>query len=264
MSTSNTERFEELTFDQLNLDDNTYRFREILDDDALRTSLQKHGQRVPIEVMGSTPPYTVISGFSRIQALKALGHSTVKAIIGPARDRKTAQLHSLAENMSRRSLSELDQIHAVRRLKDDEGWGADEIAAAFQRDRRQIQNYLRVARDASDEMKEGIAGGKLTVTHVLALLESDGRVLAGEVMDKQLSVSEVKRLSKVRRSGPARGTPSPRGGHQFRKFKGGSFNLIIKYKKRAYSNEERRELIGQLEAALKILQGDEAMDTEEE
>src|SRR5262245_47998004 len=120
-------RFVVLPIEEIDLGDRSYRFRQVVDNAELRESIRKEGQITPIDVMGDEPPYALISGWSRVTALQALGRKTVNAVIIPEQKRKVAQRRSLAENLRRKDLPLLDQVDAVRRLKEKEKWTTGEL-----------------------------------------------------------------------------------------------------------------------------------------
>ena len=53
--------------------------------EAIAESICEVGQQTPITVRQDEGRYVLVSGFHRLEALKALGEETVRAVIGGAR-----------------------------------------------------------------------------------------------------------------------------------------------------------------------------------
>ena len=75
------------------------------DMEALKTSLAARGQQTPIEVVDlGNDRYGLISGWRRLQALRAIGSDTAKAIItAPARSARCLYRDDRRERNSRRA-----------------------------------------------------------------------------------------------------------------------------------------------------------------
>jgi ParB/RepB/Spo0J family partition protein len=99
------------------VEDYLVRDRIAVDDDdmgALRTSLKARGQQTPIEVVElGDGRFGLISGWRRLQALRANGSETVKAIITPPRDAPDAYVAMIEENEIRVGLSYFERARIV-------------------------------------------------------------------------------------------------------------------------------------------------------
>ena len=105
-----------LPLDQI---DETYLVRDRVtgddeDMEALRTSISARGQQTPIEVVAlEEGGFGLISGWRRLQALRALGHDTANAIITPPRDAPDAYVAMIEENEIRVGLSYYERARIV-------------------------------------------------------------------------------------------------------------------------------------------------------
>ena len=99
--------------------DETYlvRDRVVVDDEdmeALKTSLAARGQQTPIEVVElGVDRYGLISGWRRLQALRANGSATANAIITAPREAPDAYIAMIEENEIRVGLSYFERARIV-------------------------------------------------------------------------------------------------------------------------------------------------------
>lgn len=84
------------------------------DMEALKTSLQARGQQTPIEVVDiGNDRYGLISGWRRLQALRANGADTANAIITAPREAPDAYIAMIEENEIRVGLSYFERARIV-------------------------------------------------------------------------------------------------------------------------------------------------------
>ena len=69
----------DISLEEIN-EDRTLQYRLTANIGDLKHSLQQEGQQEPIDLTGSKP-YRIIDGFRRVEASKALGWPTIKALI---------------------------------------------------------------------------------------------------------------------------------------------------------------------------------------
>ena len=99
--------------------DETYLVRDRVavdgeDMEALKTSLNARGQQTPIEVVDlGDDTYGLISGWRRLQALRAIGQDTAKAIITAPREAPDAYIAMIEENEIRVGLSYFERARIV-------------------------------------------------------------------------------------------------------------------------------------------------------
>ncbi|MGB7318285.1 MAG: ParB N-terminal domain-containing protein [Planktotalea sp.] len=137
--------------------DETYLVRDriaVNDEDmqALRTSLQARGQQTPIEVVDlGDGRFGLISGWRRLQALRALEQSTVNAIITAPREAPDAYIAMIEENEIRVGLSYFERARIV--VKSVEGGVFDShkhalqslFSTASRAKRSKIKSFIPVA-----------------------------------------------------------------------------------------------------------------------
>ena len=131
------------------------------DDAALRDSLARHGQLVPVLLRPSaTAPerYEVIYGRRRVRAAKALG-LPVKAIVRPL-DGEEAVVAQGQENTARRDLSFIEKARFAR-LITEEGYSREVATQALNCHDTILSVMLSVVRDIPDDivLKIGPAPG---------------------------------------------------------------------------------------------------------
>jgi len=227
-------------------EDDTFMNRSELENIGdLAESIARDGQQVPVILRGKGPPYQVVSGFRRIQAIKSLSKGSkaarVKAIIHKTLPNTRAYRISLLENLQRESLSGYEQVLAAVKMR-EASLSVKEIADAFGLGPRAIQRYLRL-NDCSKEVREALHAGSIN-TSAAYEVHVNGVPLSA-VLGKGLSVRQIQAL--------ARGKKDPRKKEKyvhFRRFASGNFNLALKYK---HELTDVDEAIACLQEALQIL-----------
>lgn len=189
----------------------------------LQESILLQGQQVPVILRGKAPPYEIVSGFGRCDALalaREQGKTQEDRVWADLRadlpDREAHEI-SVLENEDREGLTELDRVNKAKKLK-DEGYSIAEIAQVLKKGERMVQYYLSLA-CAPEKVSRALAQGLLRPTHALVLTKFSREVL-GELTPEEVesklddliarcargaSVSEL-RLSLVR----AEDRPQPR------------------------------------------------------
>src|SRR5581483_6239356 len=109
----------------------------------LQESILLQGQQVPVILRGAAPPYEIVSGFGRCEAVAALvaqgkvGEGTVWADVRADLSDREAHEISVLENEEREGLSDLDRINKARLLR-DEGYPISEIASVLKKGERMV------------------------------------------------------------------------------------------------------------------------------
>jgi ParB/RepB/Spo0J family partition protein len=117
---------------------------------SLVDSVQESGirQNIIVDLQDEDPEHfkvLVVAGQRRTLAGKKAGVKQVAALILRMNGRGERLIEGLAENLLREDLHCLDQAEAYAALI-EEGWTQDEIAEKFERRRRTILQFLRLAR----------------------------------------------------------------------------------------------------------------------
>ena len=131
------------------LDDTTFQIRtESIskeDFESLKSSIQKHGLKVPIFVRLAPAvegKYQVIAGFNRLRASKELNIKTIKAIFNNIKDEE-AYVVSEIENLIRTQLSFFDMLCYIKKLE-TRGLSSKDIAERLDKHYRTINLYKQI------------------------------------------------------------------------------------------------------------------------
>ena len=111
----------EISIGKIDLTKELFRISEELVTAPLQSSLRAIGQLNPVLLMGADPPYTVVCGFRRLNALRELSASHVIARIIEKQDTDLAALFELAlwDNLSHRDLDPLEKARVLYKLRND-------------------------------------------------------------------------------------------------------------------------------------------------
>ena len=186
----------------IDLTDETYRFRADLRIGPLARSIKADGIQIPVilrTVEGRDDRYQVISGFRRLTAALHLGMAVVPAIVRELTDDQAFRVCVL-ENSSRKTYSDIDRALALRAFR-ERGLGDDGDAFSLlgltRRQQRNILSLLTLSRSlqaAIDDPQQA-----LTASHGLALRQAAGKFedLVPEAwvgrVNAGLSVAQLKR-----------------------------------------------------------------------
>lgn len=137
------------------VEDYLVRDRIAVDDDdmeALRTSLKARGQQTPIEVVEfDGGRFGLISGWRRLQALRAIGAKTAKAIITAPREAPDAYVAMIEENEIRVGLSYFERARIVVKAVESGVFETEKaalqtlFASASRAKRSKIKSFIPVA-----------------------------------------------------------------------------------------------------------------------
>ena len=162
----------------------------------LIVSIREIGVLQPIVVrplVGATPDgpqYELIMGERRLRATKALGLTSVPAVIKNTADEDMLR-DALLENLHRADLNPLEEASAYQQLLADFGITQEQLAAKIGRSRPQITNTLRLLKLPAG-IQNKVAAGVLSAGHARAILsltdESAQERLATKIVNEELSV----------------------------------------------------------------------------
>lgn len=148
--------------------DETYLVRDRIavddeDMEALKTSLAARGQQTPIELVplepGSPHGYGLISGWRRMQALRALGQGAVRAIITPPSAAPDAYVAMIEENEIRVGLSYFERARIVVKAVEIGAFDSDKAAlqtlflSASRAKRSKIKSFIPVVQELGPSLK---------------------------------------------------------------------------------------------------------------
>lgn len=188
----------------------------------LIVSIREIGVLQPIVVrplQGATaggPQYELIMGERRLRATKALGLSSIPAVVKNTADEDMLR-DALLENLHRANLNPLEEASAYQQLLADFGITQEQLAEKIGRSRPQITNTLRLLRLPTG-IQNKVAAGVLSAGHARAILsltdEKAQEQLAAKIVNEELSVRAAEAAAGQVSTKPARATKPAAGGRQ--------------------------------------------------
>jgi ParB family transcriptional regulator, chromosome partitioning protein len=168
---------------------------------GLAESIREHGVLQPLIVSHDplSDQYVLIAGERRMRASRLAGLETVPVIIRQASDQQRLEL-ALIENVQRADLTPLETAEAYHHLIDEFSLTHEEVATRVGKSREAVTNTHRLVK-LPDEVKLGLAQGKITEGHARALLSLEASPLVlldvyKTVVNNKLSVRQTEALVK--------------------------------------------------------------------
>ena len=194
------ERLTELPIEQITR--NPHQPRQQWNSDRLREladSIKTHGVVQPIVVRQLDQGYQLIAGERRLRAATLAGKTNITALVRRANEDQVLEW-ALVENIHRADLNPLERARAYRHYISNCSLTQDAAAQRLGEDRSTLANYMRLL-DLPEEIRDMLAGGRLSMGHARALLacsRADQQLaLARTAADGGLSVRQLeKRLQK--------------------------------------------------------------------
>lgn len=177
---------------------------------ALCDSIKAQGIIQPLLVRSNASAgYELVAGERRLRAAKMAGLTQVPVVIKTISD--TAMLEiSIIENIQRANLNPLEEADAYQRLIDEFKLTQEEIAQRVGKSRPAVANFLRL-RQLSEQIKESIREGALSMGHARALLGADTvaqqRSAYRDILAKGMSVRQTEALIKRLKAAPKKAPP---------------------------------------------------------
>lgn len=132
--------------------------REGLDIAELAESIREHGVLQPIRVRpADRGRYQIIAGHRRVAACRAVGRTTVPAIIADESD-TSAAVQTIVENLQREDLTPQELSRGIRELQTAYNLPIDEIGRVISKSPTQVRAYIRLAHlpdDVLDLLESG-------------------------------------------------------------------------------------------------------------
>jgi ParB/RepB/Spo0J family partition protein len=133
-------------------------------DAELLDSVRQHGILQPVLVrpleLGQKDGarFEIVVGSRRFAAAQQAGLGAIPAVVRPLTDQEVLELQ-VVENSQREDVHPLEEAEAYRRLRDQHGLSAEEIAARLGKSRTWIYDRLKLAALADKPRKACLAGG---------------------------------------------------------------------------------------------------------
>ena len=186
---------EEIPLDEIRLGDKGFQYRLSTNVGDLKQSIALEGQKEPIDLTGSRP-YRIIDGFRRVEAVRALGWSTVKALIHKGISEEEAHKLAFIKNVVRKNLSPMDKANAIFQAK-QRGMRASELNEYFGLSEKQLKRYENLL-DFPAEIqkllgKEAISMGHAKVFADFRVRDKDLPDWLTKITDNGLSAKQLKK-----------------------------------------------------------------------
>jgi hypothetical protein len=112
--------FKEISLEEIDAEDETFRISEELDSAPVLDSLREIGQLNPVVLLDQKKLKRIVCGFRRVQALKRLGKDQVLARVLSEESRTPTGFLELAlwDNLSHRQLDPLEKARVLHKLRD--------------------------------------------------------------------------------------------------------------------------------------------------
>jgi ParB family chromosome partitioning protein len=172
----------------------------------LASSIRANGLVQPLLLRRiSNGRYQIVAGERRWRAAQRAGLHRVNAVIRSIPDSKLLEL-ALIENIQRQELNPIEEALAYQRLIHNMGLTQDEVAQQVGKDRSSIANYLRLLK-LPEDVQRMLEDELISMGHARALLglvtKDQMNKLAGEVVEKKLSVRQTEQAVKKATSAPS-------------------------------------------------------------
>jgi len=180
---------------------------------ALAASIRENGIVQPIlaRPKAAGEGYEIVAGERRWRAAQLAQLHEVPIVIRVLDDRQALEL-SLVENIQRRDLNPIEEANGYRRLIEEFGHSAEDLARHLGRSRSHVVNMLRLL-TLPAPVKAMVEEGALSAGHARALLNAPRlEALARRVVARGLSVRETERLANRAKKPAAQGRERGAGG----------------------------------------------------
>lgn len=162
----------------------------------LAESVRTHGVLQPLLVREAGDGYELVTGERRLRAARMAGLQAVPVLVRTVGDEELLAF-SIIENIQRADLNPMEEAEAYRRLIDEFGLTQEQVAGRVGKSRSAVANFLRL-NHLSDEVKEHVRAGRLSMGHARALLGAHNLSLQQKacrvILSRSLSVREAEKL----------------------------------------------------------------------
>lgn len=162
----------------------------------LASSIRAQGVIQPIAIRSiGNNRYEIIAGERRWRAAQLAELQEIPAVVHDISD-EAAMAIGLIENIQRKDLNAIEEMHALHRLQDEFNLTHQQIAEAIGKSRTTVTNILRLM-NLNDDVKELLVQNKLEFGHAKVLLSLTGpqqSTAAKAVVDKGLNVRDTESL----------------------------------------------------------------------
>jgi ParB family transcriptional regulator, chromosome partitioning protein len=174
--------------------------------EALASSIRERGVIQPIlvrSVPGTPDAYEIIAGERRWRAAQRAGLHDVPIVLIEASDRESLEF-AIIENVQRADLNPLEEAAGYKRLAEEFGYDADDIARIVGKSRPHVANTMRLLL-LPEPVQAYLRDGRITAGHARMLIgQADALDFAETIVRKGLNVRQVEAWAKRVSDAPAR------------------------------------------------------------
>jgi ParB family chromosome partitioning protein len=175
----------------------------------LMVSLEQIGQQSSVLVVGGGEiGYVLIDGYSRVRALRRLGHDTVEAVEMPLTELEALVLCHRLVNVRRRTA--LEEGWLIRELLQGHGESQREVARMLCRSYSWVSRRLALVRDLPEGVQRYVRGSKIcaqaAMKYLVPLARANAQqceMIADGIADEGLSARQVGQIYEAWRKGDA-------------------------------------------------------------
>ncbi|MFO7870100.1 MAG: ParB/RepB/Spo0J family partition protein [Kiritimatiellia bacterium] len=170
----------------------------------LTESVRERGVLQPLLVRKEAGGYELIAGERRLRAASGAGLQEVPVNVVEAGGSASLEI-ALVENLQRENLNILEEAEGYQALLTDFGLTQDAVAERVGKSRASVANALRVL-SLPSPARDHLAAGRLSPGHAKLLagleIEEEQLLLAKKTVDEGLSVRNLEKLIRKRKSAP--------------------------------------------------------------
>lgn len=170
--------------------------------EELKNSIARYGLLQPILVQSSEHNeggFNIIAGERRFRVCKELGFKTIPCCVLPKETSSITEM-CLVENLHRADLNPIEEAKAYKELAEQKGFTQQDIAQRVGKSRSYITNILRLLQ-LPENIQSKLENGEVSVGHAHLLLQLDNpEVLFNKILEKNLSVNDLKKMIKVNKT----------------------------------------------------------------
>lgn len=167
-----------LPLSSIDLENTQFMFRLALRLGDLKRSIEEAGQQLPIVVRPlEDGRFQIIAGFRRANALRALGASSVLAVVrNDLADDQAAFHFSIIENSARKTYSDVERAFAIRRLEraGHSSTRVAELMGLTPRQKNNIKALLQLPEDVQRAVDD--PEHRITARHALLLRQAERKL----------------------------------------------------------------------------------------
>jgi ParB family chromosome partitioning protein len=175
--------------------------------EALASSIRERGVIQPIlvrSVQGAPDAYEIIAGERRWRAAQRAALHDVPIVLIEASDRESLEF-AIIENVQRADLNPLEEAAGYKRLAEEFGHDADEIARIVGKSRPHVANTMRLLL-LPESVQAYLRDGRITAGHARMLIgKPDALAFVETIVRKGLNVRQVEAWARRDGGGEVRG-----------------------------------------------------------